>query len=67
MLSFCSTRTDKIRTERVRCFGDKAGEARLRWFGHRRRRDSQQKDDKEVAEVETGRQEEDLGGDLWMQ
>lgn len=31
------------------------------------RGDSQQKDDKEAAEVETGRQEEERRGDLWMQ
>lgn len=47
-LIFCWSGMDRIRnedirgTERVRCFGDEATEVRLRWFWHRRRRDSQQ-------------------------
>ncbi|KAF7658937.1 hypothetical protein LDENG_00005840 [Lucifuga dentata] len=41
------TRMDRIRNEyirgtaHVRCFGDKVREARLRWFGHVQRRDSE--------------------------
>ena len=41
------TKMDRIRNEyirgtaHVRCFGDKAREARLRWFGHVQRRDSE--------------------------
>ena len=41
------TRLDRIRNEYIRgtahvgCFGDKAREARLRWFGHVQRRDSE--------------------------
>ncbi|WP_139267332.1 reverse transcriptase domain-containing protein, partial [Escherichia coli] len=41
------TRMDRIRNEdirgtaHVRCFGEKAREARLRWFGHVQRRDSE--------------------------
>ena len=41
------TRTDRIRnefirgTDHVRCFGDKVREARLRWFGHVQRRESE--------------------------
>ena len=41
------TRTDRIRNEsirgtaHVRCFGEKVREARLRWFGHVQRRDSE--------------------------
>ena len=41
------TRMDRIRNEyirgtaHVRCFGEKVREARLRWFGHVQRRDSE--------------------------
>ena len=35
-------RTEYIReTAHVRCFGEKVREARMRWFGHAQRRDSQ--------------------------
>lgn len=73
MLSVTLTRMDWIRNEDIRrmeCvrrLGDKAREARLRWFGHVQRKDSECKT--EAAEVGTGRQEgleEEHGGDLWM-
>ena len=40
-------RMDRIRSEHIRetaqvgCFGDKVRDARLRWFGHEQRRDSE--------------------------
>ena len=49
------------------CFGDKAREARLRWFGHVQRRDSEYIVRRMLRLELPGRRpiEEDQRGDLW--